>query len=337
MGSREIELLGLSVSQVEAAVAFYESYANTVTGELEQYRSGTVATSRRAVADPAQEEGDDHELALLTDLTSALREAAQWATLLDPARPLSLLRRAGELTAAHGPGFSAFLLTVSDLGDDDARNVPTPSDPAVYARNVSMLRNSGPERQSDEPVPGPMRHPQQQAYLLLSLAALQRPRREHRGTLREFIAGSPHRDGVTPVGPLGIPIRVYWDIARLMLSNTELRPVVRHLTAMAGRYADRVELARTNTHLWEHAAAPVDVGNVDMSCLAVLADMSFGHRRFRPALARAIDDQDTVFAVPLRLAVEMSDYAAESRGDSDDGPWLDDHDDDPPGPSNRRP
>ncbi|MEU1694823.1 hypothetical protein [Streptomyces hirsutus] len=174
-------------------------------------------------------------------------------------------------------------------------------------------------------------HPQQQAYLLVAATGMVRgfgagqaatvwqsetdfdmydyaewriPIERH---LRLLISESPNRRGVVTVGALSTPIRVYWDIAsRLLRPGPDATgPVIGHLRVMAQRYGTAVDLAMANERLWSNAAAPVDVCDVDITALALIAARALGVDRFRSALRSALAENPGLESVPLGIADAM--------------------------------
>src|SRR6266568_157366 len=114
-----------------------------------------------------------------------------------------------------------------------------------------------------------------------------------RGVLRLFADQSPHRRGVAPIGSLGTPLRVYWDIARRFLDDEDDQTatiVARDLAGMATSYAETIDSAMANQRLWFNAAAPVDVGDIDTSAIAMIAARRLGSSLTRVHLESAAND-----------------------------------------------
>src|SRR5262249_53949614 len=150
-------------------------------------------------------------------------------------------------------------------------------------------------------ISAPLLHPQQQAYLLLStisvIGAIDFPLDRLFGAASR----SSHRRGVVPVGALGTPLRAYWDMALQMFErNTDrgLNVIVRYLAAMAGAYMNSVDSAMANTRLWFNAAAPIDVGDIDIAAIAMTAANRYGAERVAVQLDRATEPLDGLARVP---------------------------------------
>lgn len=77
---------------------------------------------------------------------------------------------------------------------------------------------------------------------------------------------------------------------------------------MGNRYAVSVELARVNSYLWQNAAAPVDVVDMDMLAIAMIAADRYGPNRLRAAVASEQDSREMSFLArtPLDVALEVA-------------------------------
>jgi hypothetical protein len=155
-----------------------------------------------------------------------------------------------------------------------------------------------------------MLHPQQQAYLLLACTSLWRRLDLEPDLLRIIVEQSPHRRGVAPVGALGTPLRQYWDIARRFLDSSDeesARTVAADLARMASAYAEAINSAMANERLWFNAAAPVDVGDIDIIAIALVSAGRLGPDLTKTHLRSAAESLDPTARVPLELASEMID------------------------------
>jgi hypothetical protein len=267
-------------------------------------------------------ERTDMQWALTVEMASTLRQAASWAMYFDISRARSLLYRAGYLYQSADLAFGSFLLTIA-------------GSPPInqFQRDVAMLALL--HGQADEPgrpessnsrysleIPGPLYHPQQQTYLLLACAGmadrLDDSRRQAfapeeeadpRRPLREIAAESPNLQGVLPFGSLGTPVRVAWDIGAHLLrprNADSLDIVARHLAGLYRRYDEMMNLAMVNNHLWEHAAAPVDVGDIEVIGITALSISHFGRSTFTEAVGRGLDRNDISF-IPFDLGSELAE------------------------------
>lgn len=155
-----------------------------------------------------------------------------------------------------------------------------------------------------------MLHPQQQAYLLLACASLWRRFDLEPSLLRIIVDQSPHRRGVAPIGALGTPLRQYWDISRRFLDSSDeesARTVAADLARMAGAYAEAVNSAMANERLWFNAAAPVDIGDIDIVAIALVSAGRLGSDMMKAHLRSAAESLDPTARVPLEVAIEMID------------------------------
>jgi hypothetical protein len=307
MSETHLREIGLDVERVVAEVDFLETYAEFTLGELG--------------ADWVEPElpDDDARWTSMIDAASAFREAAQWALCFDPLRARRLLDRSGDLFLAVEQPFGSYLKVVSGAWYRDP-----PLD--GFMRQLRALDALGqPTDRVEIAAPEPLLHPQQQAYLLLAAAASPRISREFGELLREIATTSPHRAGVVPVGALGMPIRRFWRMASILLglppasltdpSQDPVDAFAAELVTLAQSYEESVELARTNEHTWINAAAPVDVGDIDIIGMAVIAARHYGPPLQQDLTGRVRDLPYAARAV-LEIALE---YVSAER---DSGPFA---------------
>lgn len=301
MAERELGLLQLEHGRIETAVDFYEAYAQLTLSEEE---------TRSPSEEPAPWED-------AIDAASALRQAAQWAMLIDSRRAAGLMTQAGYLFQRHGYGFGTFLLVAArrPFERDEARR---------DARSLAAVLTSA---ATGLPADSPLHHPQQQAYLLLACAGMSARElgRRERDLLTEAAGRSPHRRGVVPVGALGAPISRYWRIADTLLSVDRARDepesraprvldraatdVSDALEPLCRQYARAIEQAMVNERLWFGAAAPVDVGDIDIACIVLLAARRLGLDRtmdWTGQLTDTLGRSDALATVPVILGVELA-------------------------------
>jgi hypothetical protein len=286
MSEAHLGALQLSAGRIAAVTDFYESYA-------------ALALRRGEDTDP---------WTARLEAASALRSAGQWAMILDPRRATDLLVDSARLWHRLDHGFGAYLLAAlrpDALSGRDRR---------IRRRQLLVLLTGRPT--PDVEMPAPLLHPQQQAYLLLADTESQ----AESAAVRDAAASSAHRRGVVPIGALGMPLRVYWDVAMHLLSGSNERvtsgedlpsgldAIAGHLDAMAVSYATAINSAMANEYLWFSAASPVDVGDIDIAAIAVLAARRFGVERVRAALSQRAEQHDPLTRVPLELATEMAAY-----------------------------
>jgi hypothetical protein len=202
-----------------------------------------------------------------------------------------------------GHAFGLFLLA--------ACRTPAPDDfKGGLRREVEILQQlTVSEDNQIHDIPDAMYHPQQQAYLLLTLCANPRIAEQYHSELQTVCWSSPHGQGGTPVGALGIPIRHYWETASALLDRNSQQFVREHMSPFVSRYMDNVLSARSNQYLWDHAASPVDVADVDVIGVVSLAVQRLG----RDAIATQLDDLELGFGLPtvgrslLDIGVELGD------------------------------
>lgn len=305
-------MLGLTEDQVRDSANFYVSYANTVERELITLAGGVPGVDRIDDAVQHNVPLGDAERVLLADLTSALRQAAQWAVLLSPARAARLLRRAARLLSDHSPGLALFLASTSasaapSLGPAASTATPPPTPDwtqPYFDEGISVLRGASVSGPAWRSFAAALRYPQQQAYLLVAATATTEIVTTYRRELEEIVQRSPQRAGSTPVGALGTPIRVFWDISRQLLRGGDPGPVVDSLARMSRGYAEELDAARRDDDLWRAKAGPAVVVDLDILGLQILAPGRFAPGDFQDAVRRNpnFDALDSPIAVPLRLA-----------------------------------
>jgi len=146
----------------------------------------------------------------------------------------------------------------------------------------------------------------------------------YRQALHAIAAESPIRQGVLPFGSLGIPVRIPWDIGIHLLQDYDseslftddpesLATVARYLAALCRRYAETMELATVNDYLWSNAAAPVDVGDIEIIGIAALAAVHFGSEEIMASVTRLGVPTDDISFIPLRLGIEISERSRRSQ------------------------
>lgn len=317
MALTHLERLHLNPGRARSVTAFLESYANTTERELINLQDERDEIEGSGYGAYTSERGDVR-WTLTMEMASTLREAASWAAYFDIDRSVRLLRRAGALYQRAGLAFGSFLLTIAGAP-------PVNELPRDIAFMATLSGQAGPTDTSE--VPAALYHPQQQVYMLLACAGMadtlanyqQQIRGANevvdvRGALHAIAAGSPNRVGVLPFGALGTPVRVPWDIGLHLLekSNPEsLDIVAQHLSGLCRRYAEIMGLARVNDHLWEHAAAPVDVGDIELMGITALSIRHFGHGDIIEAVIRHGLNPDDISFIPIDLGSEMAEPSTE--------------------------
>ena len=290
MALQHLQTLQLQPNQVEIAADFFEAYASFIRSSTAEVRDESA----------------------LADAASSLRAAGQWAMFLDPDRAVRLFRASAGIWHRMGHGFGTFLL---------AAFAPDELDRYEMISRLAPLAQPYIERQTGsakpQELPEPLLHPQQQVYLLLAETGLSRQMDLPAGILRPFADQSPHRRGVAPIGSLGTPMRIYWDIARHFLDDEDDQTatlVARDLADMARTYAQTIDSAMANQRLWFNAAAPVDVGDIDTLAIAMIAARRLGFDLTREHLQSAANDLEAIERVPVELAIEMIERYQPSGG-----------------------
>jgi hypothetical protein len=264
---------GIPRSNAVTAADFFESYARSVAVELESY-DRDVRSNRRGRAP----EDDEYRWRLLLDSATAFRQAGQWALLFDLDRSSRLLQRAGEVFRELGHAFGLFVLAATGPKIDSFEL-------RQDMRMLLRLHDPNLQESGSVDIPSAMYHPQQQAYLLVTLSALPLASERYSGELRSVCTESPHRVGGTPAGAVGLPIRHYWQVALSFLDGRPDQIVSENLVPLIGRYTENIDSAAANSYLWVHGAAPVDVADMDAIGITALAVRRFGSERVISAVA----------------------------------------------------
>lgn len=296
MADRHLRAMELDPDQVSATVRFLQAYANTGLGELDAVLAADEEGSIRR--DPA--------FTIAADAATALREAGQWMLYLDAEQARPLLSRAGALFLRLGSPFGAYLLEVAG----EAQREPP------YREMLQELAVAQGERDAAEVRWPPLRHPQQQAYLMLALTGAPAAQVSSERVVR-VLETSTYADGVIPVGALGTPISRLWDIARHLLADRPESPYViaEHLTGMARRYEEAMALAQVNRYLWRHGAAAVDVGDVDIAGVAALTARRFGAEVVLGSLQEAgmSAERNPIGMAPIEAGLALAEPAPGDR------------------------
>jgi hypothetical protein len=290
MADQHLRTLQLEPDQIEAAADFFEGYASFIQSTASDIN------------------GENS----LVDAASSLRSAGQWAMLLDPYRATDLFRTSARIWYRMGYGFGTFLLAAFSPGQLRQREMADRLTQLAQPYAQGRLQSS-----EEQQLPEPLLHPQQQAYLLLAGAGMSRQMELPEETLHIFADRSPHRRGVAPIGSLGTPLRVYWDIARHFLDDDDEQTaalVARDLAGIAASYAETIDSAMANQRLWFNAAAPVDVGDIDTAALAMIAARRLGFDLVKAHLRSVTTDLVPIARVPIELSIEMIEREEPEQG-----------------------
>ncbi|MEV6335875.1 hypothetical protein AB0M12_14310 [Nocardia vinacea] len=259
MAAEHLERMGLDPATVRRRIDFLEAYAAGAWEEIESFSQPRTPESRNAL------------WTMQADYATALREAGQLSMAFDPAKAAELLARAGQEFVGLGAGFGLFSsLLANSLNDDlreDLNEAVTMLDPAESRGSLAEFESR----------PRFTAEPQQAAYILLASVFDPETASRRKSSLQRLITASPHRSGVLSVGALGTPIHRYWAIARSALEEKgRLAELIPHVNAMCARYDEAVELARTNTYLWENCSAPIDIVDIDIVGIVALVTRRLG-------------------------------------------------------------
>lgn len=329
MSAHHLEALRLVPERVERASRFRTSYADLCMREVAELRERPKGTSHSAM------DGDSSRMGwgLLAEAASGYFEAGQWAMLIDPPTALALWQRAGEVYRRLDFGFGYYLHAIIK-GPQSLASIDNAEDARIADRMWDSLRavmvashTVDEDLRSPESVqlPEPLRHAQQQTYLILAGAAVvgtatgdQVFMGVSRRTLYSMVVRSPHYGGVTPVGALGVPINVLWQLAAtIMQPKTDgLEQAVAIIGGLARRYDDTIQQAMANDHLWRNAAAPVDVGSFDIASIIMIAYQVFGADRLEENLDRVIRDLPITGRGQIDMALELAHASGQERSQS---------------------
>ncbi|WP_433003277.1 hypothetical protein [Kribbella sp. CA-294648] len=302
MAARVLQEMGLDDKQVASAAGFLELYAETTVAELEAL---PLIEPDSTAIDAGPPLAKDPAFTLAADAASAFREAAQWMLYLDPAHAGQLLARSGYLFHSMGLPYGMYLLVVAGNWIDDP-----PFD--AFAQAIKNVRQTVEGNRIGDASPF-LQYPQQQAYLLLASGGSPLIGGEFRRDLTAILESSPHRDGTVAVGAMGTPIRRLWDIAlHLVMAGDDAHGQIRlHFTAMCGRYAETMALAQSNQYLWEGAAAPVDVGDMDLTGIAALTARRLGTETLYEIIQelQELPEFGPIAVAPLRAGLALVDPA----------------------------
>jgi hypothetical protein len=303
---RHLRQMELDPEQVRTTVRFLEAYANTALDELESVLAEQID---RTGAERSVVLVNDPAFSIAADAATALREAGQWMLYLNPGRARSLLARSGRLFHEMRQSFGTYLVVVSGEGEDERLS-------QTVSRALDDLGRLGDGSELEWP---PLRHPQQQAYLVLAAAG---ERSDHAldNQLPVIIERSMHRNGVVPVGALGTPIRRFWDIASHLAGGSvgAAAAISAHLAVMCRRYEECMGLAQVNRRLWGSGASPVDVGDIDIAGIAALAARRFGGEALLHGLREAgvSAEENPIGIAPVDAGLAMAEpWRDESVGD----------------------
>jgi len=254
-----LRLLQADAEHLSQRADFYEHYAQHLAEGIERERSRGGAINGGGWRTAAY-------------VATALRFAAQYALVVDPQRAAALLRRAADAYLDLGVSYGYLLLATVDPD-------------AVAQRMFSERARAAAMHAHDErPLAAAAAvHPAQLTYLLLAMSSdriiaseLQGPRR----ALRERLGAH----GTAVVGPQSLPLAIYVTFCDELLRLSEgdstqnavqsVEPIIAPLMRMGRGYEDGIRDARINQYLWDRLQAPVDIVDLDIVGMTVLAKVA---------------------------------------------------------------
>lgn len=296
-----LQQLGLERDAVQGQADFYLAYAR----ELEDARRSAHLDVWSALANP------DPDWIGLATIASTYRLAAQFLALLDPRQAaLAAIRASMAYLDANMP-FGAMLA----FGLMDDRLLRSRGGVRRIVRRVTDMLRQPP---TDDPV--------QQTYLLLAVVARPWLRDEFRQpilALQQALA--PHE--LHPIGAQGRPLATYLQLANALattegpmlvsvqgdvqaeryMSPQQFELSIDTIASIGRLHAADLRAAQRNTYLWRHAAAPLDVVDLEGAALfgvlmrsGVIPDESaYGQ------IAERMSDGDPLTQVPLWAADQL--------------------------------
>jgi hypothetical protein len=306
MNDRLIEVLGVDPEHIARRADFYEHYAATLT---------EAATDERALG--VADDTDGWRTAAC--VATALRFAAQYALLVDSQRAIRLMREAAGTYLDLGVPYGYLLLATAN---------PDAVAPRMFSDRGQLSPSDG-EARNGRLAAAASAHPAQLTYLLLVMSgdrAVAGELREARKTLHERL--SAH--STAPVGPQSLPVDFYLAFCDTLatLNNREQRftreeplsrQIVRTLGQMGRRYEDGIKRARANQYLWEHQQAPVDIVDLDIVGMTVIADVAMEHAGMdlNRDIRSATDESPTLAMLPMYAGLELHQHGPGEQSDPD--------------------
>lgn len=298
MTAQNLRDMNLPEERVRSIIQFLDAYANTTLAELDELlgrdKEGEVPARNPSIT-------DDQAFGLVADAATTLRELGQWLLYLDVEDARDALRRSGQLFYGLGQGFGLYLMVVAAQTKDEVQH-------GLFRAPLTTLVEGPTDEQARWSA---LRHPQQQAYLVLAATGHPVHTSALAKSLGTVLETSMHREGVVPVGALGTPIRRLWAVARHLYNPTPeaLQVIAAHLSVMCRNYAETMALAQVNTHLWSHGAAPVDVGDIDIAGIAALAARQYSGDALLGALADGglLLGRDSIALAPVEAGIALAE------------------------------
>jgi hypothetical protein len=246
-------------------------------------------------------------------VATALRFAAQYAVLVDAGRGIALLRDAAATYLDLGVPYGYLLLAAAD--PEEARS-------RMLEKRV---------REHDR-APRPLAaaasaHPAQLTYTMVVMSGdrmLAKELRRDRARLHDRLTAH----STAPVGPQSLPVSRYLTVCDALLTLsadrnvmvTDATPsgaIVSALTQMGRAYADGIERARVNRYAWDRQQAPVDILDLDIVGMTLVANRAMADAgiELEDELGRVDPSGPTLSTVPIHAALALDPGHTEERPD----------------------
>ena len=303
--SNVLEHLGLSADIPAAQASFFISYVQM----LEHGQSGDEQGVWARLANPSQPWLGSATIA------STYRLAAQFAALVDMQLASLLAMHAGLEYLKAGAPFGLFLIT--GLLDDQILQ-----DSSVLPTLINPLSEAVAQPGLADPV--------QQTYIVLAAASrpwLREPLRQLIDQPIDDMMEHLAAHDLHPIGPQSIPLATYLTFARTMLSDQPGRVAYevgeRTISEIAGQLAEmgriqaiRLRATMRNRFLWQNAAAPVNVIDLEyvaMCGLAMRHDPAWSE--ILPQRTRSeLENDDPLAEIPIWVMGEIDRALPEVAG-----------------------
>lgn len=296
MAEQHLQALNIGSNAIRRSAEFSTAYAYTCLIEansiIRSLPGGSIEDGENTIGrrpqwprlDPVEGAFLQREplFTVVADAASSYRDAGQAWMYLDSGAANDNLSVAGDLFWRLGYPYGLYLQAC--LGFQRRASLLYLEE-ALDALSESYLSTT----RTVTPLMSALRHPQQQAYLLLAVAGTEFGNRTHGGLVERVLFASPHRSGVAPVGALGIPIRTYWSLAESMMLGNDApeEGLTAGLVDICRRYERAMSLGQVNQYLWQNGSAPVNIGDIDISGIATLVSRKLGTNAMRRILVGA--------------------------------------------------
>ncbi len=306
MADELTEILGVDREHLARRADFYEHYAATLSDMTSEEISPSVATTT-----------DGWRTAACVG--TALRFAAQYALLFDSHRAIRLLREAARVYLDLGVHYGYLLLAMAEPD-------------AVAQHMFSEFQFSYREGQApDRPLAAAAwAHPAQLTYLLLVMSShgiiASELSQAHKSVHERLSA-----HGTAPVGPQSLPVDFYLTFCdtltslndrerRVERSEPASNRIVRMLSQMGRGYEDAIRRAHVNQYLWELQQAPVDIVDLDIVGMTILADVAMREAGMdlKTEVRLAVNDSPTMAMLPIYTGLALHESRPDTRPNAEE-------------------